>query len=340
MDASAAAITSPGTDRPQEPAADADIAALAMERSPRMDDRGADPVAGRVVWAPAKSLFYLTMAAGALIGGPLTATPGAVGLFLVTTAVTICLGHSLGMHRLLIHRAFAAPRWLERLFVYLGTLVGMAGPFRMIWQHDIRDWGQRRSACHPFLAHRSPLLTDGWQQLNCDLTLDRPPRLIIEPEAANDAFYRFLDRHPMAQQLPWALLFYAVGGWPFVIWGVCVRVFLSLTGHWLVGYYAHHEGRRTWLVADSGVQGSNVPFVSLLTMGESLHNNHHAFPGSARLAHGGGEIDPGWWVLRILERFGLVWNVRTPETLPMRHNLVRIGRGGVVGEVGLEPTKA
>ena len=64
----------------------------------------------------------------ALIAGPVYFTWGALALFLATTATTVCLGHSLGMHRRLIHRAYDCPLWLERLFVYLGTLVGMAGP--------------------------------------------------------------------------------------------------------------------------------------------------------------------------------------------------------------------
>ena len=57
-------------------------------------------------------------------------------------------------------------------------------------------------------------------------------------------------------------------------------------------------------------------------MGEAWHNNHHAFPGSARLGLGEGESDPGWWVLTVLARLGLVWNVKTPEALPHRPNLV------------------
>jgi len=65
------------------------------------------------------------------------------------------------MHRRLIHRSYDCPLWLERLFVYLGTLVGMAGPYGMIRQHDIRDWAQRKPRCHPYLAHRSGLLRDG-----------------------------------------------------------------------------------------------------------------------------------------------------------------------------------
>jgi predicted DCC family thiol-disulfide oxidoreductase YuxK len=72
-----------------------------------------------------------------------------------TTAITLCLGHSLGMHRRFIHRSYAAPLWLERLFVYLGTLVGMAGPLGMMRTHDLRDRAQRQPECD--LPHRPEL---------------------------------------------------------------------------------------------------------------------------------------------------------------------------------------
>ena len=142
---------------------DAALAASASTfRSPRMFDRdGTDAIAGTVRWKPVKSLWISTMTLAALVGGPLFFTWGALALFLVTTAVTVCLGHSLGMHRRLIHRAYDCPPWVERLFVYLGTLVGMAGPFGMMRQHDIRDWAQRKPRCHPYLAHRSSLARDG-----------------------------------------------------------------------------------------------------------------------------------------------------------------------------------
>jgi fatty-acid desaturase len=296
-----------------------------MFRSPRMYEAASTSAdTGSVRWKPAKSLWIGGMTLTALIGGPLTATWDAVALFLATTAITICLGHSLGMHRRLIHRSYDCPLWLEHLFVYLGTLVGLAGPYGMIRQHDIRDWAQRKATCHPYLAHRTGFWRDAWWQMHCDLALDHPPDLVLEPGAANDPFYRFLDRTWMAQQLPWAILFFWLGGLPWVIWGIAVRVTLSVTGHWLIGHFAHNTGRRNWHVEGAGVQGYNIPFVSLLTMGESLHNNHHAYPASARLCHRGGEIDPGWGVLRVLERIGLAHNVKTPETLPERLTLVSL----------------
>jgi stearoyl-CoA desaturase (delta-9 desaturase) len=313
--------------RPQGTLADPVDEALARSestfRSPRMfDAEETDAVEGRVHWKPVKSLWITAMTLVALIGGPLTFTWGALALFLATTATTVCLGHSLGMHRRLIHRAYDCPLWLERLFVYLGTLVGMAGPYGMIRQHDIRDWAQRKPHCHAYLAHRSSFLRDGYWQLHCELQLTHPPELVIERRVAEDRFYQFVDRTWMAQQLPWAALFFAAGGMPWLVWGIAVRIAASVTGHWLVGYFAHNRGPRSWHLEGAGVQGYNVPYCGLITMGEAWHNNHHAFPGSARLGLRAGEIDPGWWVLLGLTRLGLVWGIKTPETLPRRPNLV------------------
>jgi stearoyl-CoA desaturase (delta-9 desaturase) len=296
-------------------------------RSVRMREaEDTDAVCGSVHWKPAKSVWISSMTLVALIGGPLSFTWGALALFLATTALTVCLGHSLGMHRRLIHRAFDCPLWLERLFVYLGTLVGMAGPFGMIRQHDIRDWAQRKAACHAYLAHRSPLLRDGYWQLHCELSLSRPPDLVMERRVSRDPFYRFIDRTWMAQQLPWAALFFAIGGVPWVVWGIAVRVSSCVTGHWLVGYFAHNHGERSWHIRGAGVQGYNVAYCGLITMGEAWHNNHHAFPGSARLGLKEGETDPGWWVLMVLAKCGLVWGIKTPELLPARPNLVPFGK--------------
>ena len=113
-----------------------------------------------------------------------------------------------------------------------------------------------------------------------------------------------------------AILFFAVGGVPWLVWGIAVRVAASVTGHWLVGYFATTAGRRSWHIEGAGVQGYNVPYCGLITMGEAWHNNHHAFPASARLGLRDGEVDPGWWVLRTLQWAGLVWGIKTPEMLP------------------------
>ena len=98
-----------------------------------------------------------------------------------------------------------------------------------------------------------------------------------------------------------------------------------MVGHWLVGYFAHNHGPVQRVVRGAAVQGHNVRWTSLLTMGESWHNNHHAFPGSARLGLTKDEWDPGWWVLCALARIGLVWGIRLPEDLPARPELLTLG---------------
>ncbi|MFC4310758.1 acyl-CoA desaturase [Steroidobacter flavus] len=291
-----------------------------------VDPGDADASAGSVRWRAGKSLWMGGMTLVALTLGPLTFTPGAFVLFLVTTAITLCAGHSVGMHRRLIHNSFDCPKWLEYVCVYLGVLVGMAGPIGMIRQHDLRDWAQRRTHCHDYLRHGRGFWTDAWWQLHCDLQLTRGPMFQLEPALANDRCYYWMERTWMWQQLPWALLFYAIGGWSWVIWGICVRVSVSVTGHWLIGHFAHRQGPMTWEVRGAGVQGRNVPIAALFSMGESWHNNHHAFPGSARLGLLRGEADPGWWLIQRLKCCGLVWSINTPETLPPRAALHRVDR--------------
>lgn len=297
--------------------------AKAAYENPRMDGPGrhGDALAGVVRADPVKIAWVGGMLLAGMVGSALTATPGAVLLFVVTTLVTLCLGHSLGMHRRFIHRSYRCPRWMEVLFVHFGVLVGLAGPFGMLRTHDLRDWAQRQRECHPYFSHGSAWYRDILWQLFCRIELAAPPRIDIEPEIATDRWMRWMERTWMAQQLPWAALFYAIGGWGWVFWGIASRVSVSILGHWLVGYFAHNDGERHWHVEGAAVQGHNVRWCALVTMGESWHNNHHAFPGSARLGLEPSQWDPGWWVLRALEKLGLASDFVLPERLPLRPEL-------------------
>jgi len=290
----------------------------------RMIDNDSDPVKGRVAWMPAKSIWISAMTAIAIVGGPLTFTASAFAVFILLTAVTICLGHSVGMHRLLIHRSFRTPLWIERLLVYLGTLVGMAGPFGMIYAHDIRDWAQRQRDCHDLYAHRRSFLTDAFWQMHCAVVLDRPPGFVIEERVRRDRFYRFLEATWMAQQIPVALLLLALGGLPWAVWGIAVRISVSLTGHWLVGHFAHRGGDQGWSVDNVAVQGYNLPRFGLVTFGESFHGNHHAFPESAMLGIEPGQPDLGWHFIRLLARLGLASAVKLPHMIVPREGLRRV----------------
>lgn len=288
---------------------------------------GCSPARGSVRWDPAHSLWNGAMLAGSLVLGPLLFSWGAFALFLVLTGASILLGHSVGFHRRLIHRSFACPLWLERFLVWVGTCVGMSGPFWMIRTHDLRDWAQRQADCHDYLAHRQPMLVDAWWQMHCRLELERPPAFALG-RVGRDRFYRFLDATWMLQQAPIALLLFLVGGAGWVVWGVCMRVSASVIGHWFVGHLAHRRGPQSWLVAGAGVQAHDVPWAAIPTMGEAWHNNHHAYPGSARIGLYPGQSDWGYLFILALERLGLAWDIVLPEHMPQRRPMLRRPRPG------------
>lgn len=275
---------------------------------------------GRVRWDPIHSLWNGSMMAATLVLGPLFFTWSALTVFLILTGLFLLLGHSVGFHRRLIHGSFKSPRWLDYILMWFGTAVGMSGPFWMIRAHDLRDWAQRQRHCHPYLRHGRSMLIDAVWQLHGRLELANPPAFDLG-ETGRDPFYRFLERTWMLQQLPIAALLYLLGGWPWVVWGVCARVFASVAGHWFIGHLAHNRGPQTWLVSGAGVQAHDVPWAAIPTMGEAWHNNHHAYPGSARIGLNPGQSDWGFRFIQGLERLGLAWDVRTPENLPHRPSL-------------------
>ncbi|GAC27881.1 acyl-CoA desaturase [Brumicola pallidula] len=280
--------------------------------------------AGVVVFSISKVLWVGSMFLAAMIGGYYTFSMASFLVFVITTIVSLCLGHSLGMHRRLIHKSYQCPLWLEYLFVHLGVIVGLAGPIGMIKTHDMRDWAQRQENCHDYFGHQQPIWKDFLWQIFCDIKLENSPKFNIEQSVCNDRVYRWMEKSWMLQQLPLAIILFWFGGLAWVVWGIAVRVSVSVTGHWLIGYFAHNHGKRDWHVDRAHVQGYNVPFAALLTMGESYHNNHHAFPASANMGLEKGQVDVGWLVLKGLAYIGLTWDLTLPEQLPAREELKRI----------------
>ncbi|HZU72567.1 MAG TPA: fatty acid desaturase [Acidimicrobiales bacterium] len=115
-----------------------------------------------------------------------------------------------------------------------------------------------------------------------------------------DAWDRVLFDHAVVGLGVGVAFLCLVLGWQ---WGLVAGVIHAVTYLALsaaVNAVGHTFGRRTY---DNPAR--NNQWLAWLTAGEGLHNNHHAAPTSARLAHGGGEIDPGWWAIRMLRRVGL-----------------------------------
>lgn len=278
---------------------------------------------GYIALQPFKTLWISVMILGGIIGVAFFASWSSFIVFLILSAITLCAGHSVGMHRLLIHRSFKTPLWVEHVLVYLGVLVGMAGPFGMIRAHDMRDWHQRQKVCPPHPSHGTNFIQDAYWQLCCSFELNNPPEFRIEPTIKNDRFYKFLEKTWMAQQIPLAIILFVCGGWAWLLWGMCLRVSVSLIGHWAVGHIAHKRGHQGWTVEGIPVQGYNLPKLGFLTFGESWHGNHHAFPHSAKLGIEKGQSDIGFIFIKVLQKIGLATEIKEPMSEPPREGLVR-----------------
>jgi sn-1 stearoyl-lipid 9-desaturase len=254
-----------------------------------------------VRWDWRKSLWFGGFHLAALMLAIPFFTWGAFAVFVVLTSVTLCAGHSVGVHRLLIHRAWAAPRWLENALAYLGTLVGLGGPRGLIALHDLRDFQQNQPGCHDYFAHRRALPVDYFWNLHCTIHGVAGPPARSHPSR----FLDFLERTWRLQQLPVALVLSLAGGVPFVVWGVIVRVAVGTFGHWFVGHFTHRRGGLRWQNEGSAVQGFNCVLFGAVSFGEGWHNNHHTFPRSARLGLARHELDLGFALIRLFARLGL-----------------------------------
>ncbi len=129
-----------------------------------------------------------------------------------------------------------------------------------------------------------------------------------------------MERYSYAVNLIYLLLLYQLGefanwlgaatnGWQLIVWGgiastVCVYHFI-----WSANSFCHRYGRRRFPTRDNS---RNNFVVSLLTMGDGWHNNHHRFPYSARHGLRWWEIDANYAILRLLARLGIVWNLKLP----------------------------
>lgn len=287
----------------------------------RIDDDNADPVNGCVVYDKPKALWNLSMILMAIVFAPATASAASVLMFLILTYFSLLIGHSVGMHRMMIHRSFESPRRVEQFLIYVGVLVGMCGPHGILRVHDMRDWAQRQKSCHDFFSHNRNYFLDIWWQLTCTFRFDNPPAFIIEDKYSNDPFYTWLEKTWRYHQLPLAALLFLAGGWSFVVWGVFVRVSVSVAGHWTITYFCHNPGPGKWRVKNASVQASNIPWLGLITYGECWHNNHHAFPESARIGIEPGQSDPAWWCIKAMSCLGMANNIGTPRPEGLRDDL-------------------
>jgi sn-1 stearoyl-lipid 9-desaturase len=127
------------------------------------------------------------------------------------------------------------------------------------------------------------------------------------PDIVPDKFHVWISKYHYLPIVILAVLLFAFGGWPFLVWGIFLRTVVGLHATWLVNSATHMWGSRRFATRDDS---TNNWFVAFLTFGEGWHNNHHAHPTSARHGVEWYEIDMNWYGIWVLKAFGLATQIR------------------------------
>ena len=247
------------------------------------------------------------------------------------------LGINLCYHRLLTHKGFALPKWLEHTFAVLGVCCLQDTPARWVAVHRLHhqhsdEQDDPHSPLVSFLwGHCGWLLVTN-QELQRLSMYERYSRDILR-----DRFYLGMERNGMWMWINMAhwLVFFLAGlaiGWlvdgsyaagvqfglSLLVWGVFVRTVLVWHITWSVNSVTHLWGYRNY---ETDERSRNNVFVGLVSNGEGWHNNHHADPRSAAHGHRWWEFDVTYLTIQFLSLLGLARDVVKPNPrIAARHN--------------------
>ncbi|MEX0795056.1 MAG: fatty acid desaturase [Pirellulaceae bacterium] len=260
-------------------------------------------------------------------------------LFSWTGVVSVLIGHHLfgmlGMtvcyHRLLTHRSFNCPQWLEYTFALLGVCCLQDTPARWVATHRLHhQHSDEQEDPH------SPLVDFWWSQFGWLLVRNREVGNITHldryaRDIMRDPLYRWLERrnHGLLVFTIHAAIIFLIGaaiGWftgglgeawrmglSLLVWGVALRTVIVWHLTWAVNSLTHLWGYRTYQTGDNS---RNNWLVALLVHGEGWHNNHHAQQTAAAHGRQWWELDLSYLFICLLEKVGLAWNVSRPERVP------------------------
>jgi sn-1 stearoyl-lipid 9-desaturase len=216
------------------------------------------------------------------------------------------LGIGMGYHRLLTHRGYKTPRWVEYFLTVCGTLALEGGPIfwvathRIHHQHSDQEGDPHSPVDGKWWAHAGWILT-GRAMHQDTATLSR-----YTPDLCKDRFHVFISKYHYLPMIVLGAVLFAIGGIPFLFWGVFLRTVVGLHSTWLVNSATHSWGSRRFATRD---RSTNSWWVALVSFGEGWHNNHHAHPTSARHGLAWYEIDLNWYGIWALQKLGLARQV-------------------------------
>jgi stearoyl-CoA desaturase (delta-9 desaturase) len=271
---------------------------------------------------------------GAIIAVPLAAIASAGWLAwggtlhwqdLVVLAIVYSLtgaGITVGYHRLFTHRSFKTSRVVRALFAVLGSMAVEGSVVEWVATHRRHhDFSDRPGDPHSPHAEHAP----GWRGAARGLMHAHVGWMFRGKDMANPGRYardlvadrdlRFISRtFPLWVLAGLALPFglgvlltgSLIGGLTGLLWGGAVRIFLLHHATFSINSLCHFFGRSPF---GTGDESRNLGWLAPITFGEAWHNNHHAFPTSARHGLGRWQLDPGAWLIAGLERSHLAWDV-------------------------------
>jgi stearoyl-CoA desaturase (delta-9 desaturase) len=221
------------------------------------------------------------------------------------------LGVGLGYHRLLTHRSFKAPKWLEYTLTVFGAMAIQDDAPKWVATHRIHhqfvetDKDPHSTKPGFFWAHMGWILKGTAQDHN-EATLKR-----YVPDLLKDKFHVLLAKYYYIPLVLSGFVLFAIGGWSMVLWGVFARVVFGWHSTWFVNSATHFFGKRRFATEDDS---TNNAWVAILTFGEGWHNNHHAQPTSARHGLKWYEFDMNWLTIRLFEKLGWAKQIRIFDT--------------------------
>ena len=227
-------------------------------------------------------------------------------------------GITIGYHRLLTHRAFQTYKPLEYALAMAGSMA-VQGPV-IDWVADHRKHHANTDAegdpHSPHVGHGSGLA--GLWHAHVGWLFDtngQADRRKYAPDLMDDRGMRLLNRWfpglvALSLLVPFgaglALTGALAGGLTALLWGGFVRIFFGHHITWSINSICHFHGARRFATDD---HSTNVWWLSLASLGEAWHHNHHAFPRSARHGLRWYEIDLSAALIGALSKLGLAWNV-------------------------------
>ncbi|HEY9619380.1 MAG TPA: acyl-CoA desaturase [Crinalium sp.] len=237
-----------------------------------------------------------------------SAVGAAIAVHWLCGSIGICLAY----HRLLTHRSFQVPKWLEYILATIGALALQGGPIFWVAGHRLHHAHTEDVDKDPYSSRRGFWWSHVvWLLYPRKEFFDRDLYQRYAPDLARDPYYQWLDRYFALLQIPLGLVLYALGGWAFVIYGVFLSRVLLWHSTWFINSATHLWGYRSFDCEDNS---RNLWWAAILAYGEGWHNNHHANPNVAPAGYKWWEYDPTWWSIRALQMLGLAKKVVMPPT--------------------------